>query len=116
MLHGALCLCIVSRRRTLYALVGSSGYIKSTTIGLVAAFYKPTGGVVLVDGQDLSRVRLCDYRSQLGVVLQETFLFDGTIRENILFSRPNSSEEKFVESCRIARVDEFVEKLADGYD
>ena len=78
---------------TVTALVGSSGSGKSTTIGLISAFYVPTRGKVLVDGIDLSTVRLDSYRTQLGVVLQESFLFDGTIRENVTFSRPDASEE-----------------------
>src|SRR5690348_8871028 len=78
---------------TVTALVGPSGAGKSTIIGLIAAFYAPTSGRVLVDGTDLSTVKLSSYRTQLGVVLQETFLFDGTIRENVSFSRPERSEE-----------------------
>src|SRR6185437_2699591 len=73
-------------------------------------------GRVLVDGVDLSTVRLGSYRTQLGVVLQETFLFDGTIRENVAFSRPDASEAQILDACRIARVDEFAEKLEKGYD
>ena len=101
---------------TVTALVGSSGSGKSTTIGLISAFYVPTQGSVLVDGIDLSTVRLDSYRTQLGVVLQETFLFDGTIRENVAFSRPDASEEAVMRACRIARVDEFAESFADKYD
>ena len=73
---------------TVTALVGSSGSGKSTIIGLVAAFHVPADGRVLVDGVDLATVRLDSYRTRLGVVLQESFLFDGTIRENVAFSRP----------------------------
>jgi ABC-type multidrug transport system fused ATPase/permease subunit len=98
------------------ALVGSSGSGKSTIIGLVAAFYKPTSGRVTVDGVDLSKVRLESYRSALGVVLQDSFLFDGSIRENISFSRPEATEEEILEACRIAHVDEFAERFADKYD
>jgi subfamily B ATP-binding cassette protein MsbA len=101
---------------TVTALVGSSGSGKSTTIGLVAAFHKPGKGRVLVDGIDLSTVRLETYRTQLGVVLQDTFLFDGTIRENIAFSKPNATEEEIIEACRIARVDEFAERFSEKYD
>src|SRR5438552_5866028 len=101
---------------TVTALVGSSGSGKSTTIGLISAFCVPTKGAVLVDGIDLSTVRLDSYRTQLGVVLQETFLFDGTIRENVAFSRPDASEEAVLRACRIARVDEFAESFADKYD
>jgi ABC-type multidrug transport system fused ATPase/permease subunit len=101
---------------TVTALVGSSGSGKSTTIGLISAFYVPTSGTVLVDGIDLSTVRLDSYRTQLGVVLQESFLFDGTIRENVAFSRPDASEEAVMSACRIARVDEFAESFADKYE
>jgi subfamily B ATP-binding cassette protein MsbA len=96
--------------------VGSSGSGKSTTIGLIAAFHIPTAGEVRVDGMDLSTVKLSSYRTQLGVVLQESFLFDGTIRENVMFSRPDASEETVMHACRIARVDEFAESFADRYD
>lgn len=101
---------------TVTALVGSSGSGKSTTIGLVAAFHVPSEGKVMVDGIDLSTVRLDSYRTQLGVVLQESFLFDGTIRENVAFSRPEASDAEIMEACRIARVDEFAEAFADKYD
>src|SRR5579884_1507530 len=101
---------------TVTALVGSSGSGKSTTIGLISAFYIPTQGRILVDGIDLSTVRLESFRTQLGVVLQESFLFDGTIRENVSFSRPDASEEEVLRACRIARVDEFAEQFADKYD
>src|SRR5260370_32005946 len=76
---------------TVTALVGPSGAGKSTIIGLIAAFYVPSGGRVLVDGMDLSTVKLNSYRTQLGVVLQETFLFDGTIRESVAFARPEDA-------------------------
>ncbi|HEX4006152.1 MAG TPA: ABC transporter ATP-binding protein [Acidobacteriaceae bacterium] len=98
------------------ALVGSSGSGKSTIISLICAFHKPDSGRVLVDGVDLSTVRLDSYRSQLGVVLQESFLFDGTIRENVMFSHPDATEEEFLNACRIARVDEFAERFPEGYD
>jgi ABC-type multidrug transport system fused ATPase/permease subunit len=101
---------------TVTALVGSSGSGKSTTIGLVSAFYNPTHGRILVDGVDLSTVRLDSYRTRLGVVLQESFLFDGSIRENVAFSRPQATEEEIMRACRIARVDEFAESFADKYD
>jgi ABC-type multidrug transport system fused ATPase/permease subunit len=101
---------------TVTALVGSSGSGKSTTIGLISAFYVPTAGKVLVDGVDLSTVRLDSYRTRLGVVLQESFLFDGTIRENVAFSRPEASEDQIIRACQIARVDEFAEKFPDRYD
>ncbi len=101
---------------TVTALVGSSGSGKSTTIGLVAAFHTPSSGRVYVDGTDLATARLASYRTQLGVVLQETFLFDGTIRENVAFARPDASEEEILDACRIARVDEFAERFPDGYN
>jgi subfamily B ATP-binding cassette protein MsbA len=98
------------------ALVGSSGSGKSTIISLVCAFHSPVTGRVLVDGQDLATVDLNSYRSQLGVVLQDSFLFDGTIRENVMFSRPEATEEQFLFACRTARVDEFAERFPDTYD
>ncbi len=101
---------------TVTALVGSSGSGKSTIISLLCAFYAPSAGKVLVDGFDLSKVDLNSYRSQLGVVLQESFLFDGSIRENVMFSRPDATEEQFLAACRTARVDEFAERFPEGYD
>src|SRR6202041_691758 len=98
------------------ALVGPSGAGKSTIIGLIAAFYVPTAGRVLVDGIDLAHVRLDSYRTQLGVVLQETFLFDGSIRENVAFARPDAREEEILAACRIARVDEFAEGFENKYE
>jgi subfamily B ATP-binding cassette protein MsbA len=105
-----------SQPGTVTALVGSSGSGKSTIISLIAAFHQPTEGTILVDGVDLSTVRLDSYRMQLGVVLQDTFLFDGTIRENVAFARPGTSEEQIMAACRIARVDEFGEKFELKYD
>ena len=101
---------------TVTALVGSSGSGKSTIIGLISAFYVPTEGRVLVDGVDLSTARLDSYRTRLGVVLQESFLFDGSIRENVAFSRPQASEEEIMRACHIARVDEFAESFPEKYD
>jgi subfamily B ATP-binding cassette protein MsbA len=101
---------------TVTALVGPSGAGKSTIIGLIAAFYVPSSGRVSVDGIDLSTVKLDSYRTQLGVVLQETFLFDGTIRENVAFARPEASEAEILAACRIARVDEFAEAFENKYD
>jgi ABC-type multidrug transport system fused ATPase/permease subunit len=101
---------------TVTALVGPSGAGKSTIIGLIAAFYVPSIGRVRVDGVDLSTVKLNSYRTQLGVVLQETFLFDGTIRENVAFARPNASEQEILAACQIARVDEFAESFENKYD
>jgi ABC-type multidrug transport system fused ATPase/permease subunit len=101
---------------TVTALVGPSGSGKSTIISLIAAFHEPGQGAVTVDGSDLSRIRLDAYRTQLGVVLQDTFLFDGTIRENVGFARPGATEQQILEACRIARVDEFAEKFEKQYD
>jgi ABC-type multidrug transport system fused ATPase/permease subunit len=112
-LHG---ISFEARPGMVTALVGSSGSGKSTIISLICGFHNPDSGRVLVDGADLSTVKLDSYRSQLGVVLQESFLFDGTIRENVMFSHPNAAEEQFLEACRIARVDEFAERFPEGYD
>jgi ABC-type multidrug transport system fused ATPase/permease subunit len=101
---------------TVTALVGSSGSGKSTIISLLCAFHTPNSGRVVVDDVDLAHVNLHTFRSQLGVVLQDSFLFDGTIRENILFSRPDATEDQFLSACRIARVDEFAERFPDSYD
>ena len=101
---------------TVTALVGSSGSGKSTIISLVCAFHSPVKGRVLVDEIDLSTVDLSSYRSQLGVVLQDSFLFDGTIRENIMFSHPDATEEQFLVACRTARVDEFAERFPEAYE
>lgn len=101
---------------TVTALVGPSGSGKSTIIGLIAAFHSPQSGSVFVDGVDLSTVRLDSYRTQLGVVLQETFLFDGTIWENVAFARPKATREQILEACRVARVDEFAESFEKGYE
>ena len=101
---------------TVTALVGSSGSGKSTIIGLVAAFHVPSSGRILVDQVDLATVRLDSYRTRLGVVLQESFLFDGSIRENVAFSRPGASEDEILNACRIARVDEFAERFPEKYE
>ena len=98
------------------ALVGSSGSGKSTLIGLVLAFSRPQEGRVLVDGRDLTTVRLGDYRTHLGVVLQDNFLFDGTVAENIAFARPHASREEIRAVARIAHCEEFVEKFEQQYD
>jgi len=112
-LHG---ISFQARHGTVTALVGSSGSGKSTIISLLCGFHAPIGGQVCIDGVDLSTIRLSSFRRQLGVVLQETFLFDGTIRENVLFSRPHATEAQLMEACRIARVDEFAERFPDQYD
>jgi ABC-type multidrug transport system fused ATPase/permease subunit len=112
-LHG---ISFVAEPGAVTALVGSSGSGKSTIISLLCAFHTPSTGCVLVDGIDLAAVDLHTYRSQLGVVFQDSFLFDGTIRENVMFSRPEVTEEQFLFACRTARVDEFAERFPDGYD
>jgi subfamily B ATP-binding cassette protein MsbA len=112
-LHG---ISFTSKPGTVTAFVGPSGSGKSTTIGLISAFYKPTDGEITVDGVNLDTVQLSSFRSQLGVVLQETFLFDGSIRDNVKFARPDAAEEDFLAACRTARVDEFAEKLDEKYD
>ena len=112
-LHGV---SFLAEPGTVTALVGSSGSGKSTIISLLCAFHTPSKGRVLVDGVDLAKVDLNTFRSQLGVVLQDSFLFDGSIRENIMFSRPGATEEQFLFACRTARVDEFAERFPDAYD
>jgi ABC-type multidrug transport system fused ATPase/permease subunit len=112
-LHG---ISFDSKPGTVTALVGSSGSGKSTIISLICGFHTATHGRILVDDIDLATMRLSSYRQQLGVVLQETFLFDGTIRENVKFSRPMATEEQLMEACRIARVDEFAERFPEGYE
>jgi subfamily B ATP-binding cassette protein MsbA len=112
-LHG---ISFESKPGTVTALVGSSGSGKSTVINLICGFHTATTGQILIDGVDLATIRLSSYREQLGVVLQETFLFDGTIRENVKFSRPNATDEQWMEACRIARVDEFVGRFPEAYE
>lgn len=101
---------------TTTALVGSSGSGKSTLISLVMSFNQPQAGRVMIDGRDLSRLRLDEYRSQLGVVLQDNFLFDGTIAENISFSRPDATPEQIREVARIAHCEEFIESFEKKYE
>jgi subfamily B ATP-binding cassette protein MsbA len=101
---------------TTTALVGPSGAGKSTVIGLLMALYRPSAGRILVDGRDLAALRAREFRSHLGVVLQESFLFDGTIAENIAYSRPDASREEVVGAARAARCDEFVARLERGYE
>jgi subfamily B ATP-binding cassette protein MsbA len=101
---------------TTTALVGSSGSGKSTLISLIMGFNHPQSGRVLVDGRDLESVRLRDYRAQLGVVLQDNFMFDGTVADNIKFSRPDASMDDVRSVSRIAHCDEFIEKFPNQYD
>jgi subfamily B ATP-binding cassette protein MsbA len=103
-------------RGTTTALVGSSGSGKSTLISIVMAFNRPTKGRVLVDGHDLSDLRLMDYRAQLASVLQENFLFDGTITENVGYARPGATRDEIIDACRIAHCDEFISQFPNGYD
>ena len=98
------------------ALVGSSGSGKSTIAGLAATFLNPTKGKVTIDGKDISKVNLSSFRSQLGVVLQDDFLYEGTIRENILFPRPNASEEELLKAVNGAYVNEFTDRFEEGLD
>ena len=98
------------------ALVGSSGSGKSTLVGLVLAFNHPKSGRVLVDGHDVANVRLREFRTHLGVVMQDNFLFDGTVKENIAFSKPGATEDEIRTAARIAHCDEFVNRFENGYD
>jgi subfamily B ATP-binding cassette protein MsbA len=98
------------------ALVGSSGSGKSTILSLVLNFIQPISGDIRVDGKNLQEVKLRDYRRHLGVVLQDNFLFDGTILDNIRFSNPEANLDQIKEMCRIANADEFIEKFPNGYE
>ena len=98
------------------ALVGSSGSGKSTIAGLSATFLNPQSGIITIDNHDISKVNLSSYRSNLGVVLQDEFLFEGTIRENIMFPRPNASEEQLLKAVEVAYVNEFTDRFEDGLD
>jgi ABC-type multidrug transport system fused ATPase/permease subunit len=112
-LHG---ISFYARAGSVTALVGSSGSGKSTIMSLVCGFHSAASGLILVDGIDVNTIHLTCYREQLGVVLQETFLFDGSIRDNVLFSRPGATEEQWRNACRVARVDEFAERLPEGFE
>ncbi len=101
---------------TVTALVGSSGSGKSTIAGLSATFLNPKSGMITIDGKDLSKVKLNHYRRNLGVVLQDEFLFEGTIRENILFPRPNATEEQLQKAVNAAYVNEFTDRFDEGLD
>ena len=107
---------LVAPAGTTTALVGSSGSGKSTLISLIMAFNRPQSGVVTLDGQDLESIRLRDYRSLLGVVLQDNFLFDGTIAANLSFSNPRATTEEILEVSRIAHCEEFISDFPDRYD
>ncbi len=101
---------------TATALVGPSGAGKSTIMGLLAAFYQPQSGRITLDGHDIRSLPLSDYRANLGVVFQDTFLFDASLRENVLFARPEATETEFKEACHSAHIDEFASGFALGYD
>ena len=105
-----------AKQGSVTALVGSSGSGKSTIAGLVSSFINPESGTITIDGQDLSKVSLCSFRSQLGVVLQDDFLFEGTIKENILFPRPNASEKQLQVAVKAAYVYEFTDKFDEGLE
>jgi subfamily B ATP-binding cassette protein MsbA len=98
------------------ALVGSSGSGKSTIAGLAATFLNPTGGMITLDGVDTSKINLSSFRKHLGVVLQDDFLYEGTIRENILFPRPNATEEELLKAVQGAYVNEFTDRFELGLD
>jgi ABC-type multidrug transport system fused ATPase/permease subunit len=116
--HGISVLKGISLRAapgTTTALVGPSGAGKSTVIGLLMALYRPSSGRILLDGRDLSTLRIRDFRTHLGVVLQESFLFDGTIAENIAYARPDASHEEILRAAQAAHCDVFVEAFENGY-
>jgi len=104
------------RERPVIAIDGPAGAGKSTMVNLIAAFADPSKGSIHIDGKDISRLTLDSYRSQLGMVLQDTFLFSGSIKDNILFGRPNANHAEVLEAARLSRVDEFAERFAHGYD
>ncbi|MBX7184386.1 MAG: ABC transporter ATP-binding protein/permease [Vicinamibacteria bacterium] len=107
---------LVAPPGTATALVGPSGAGKSTIMGLLAAFYRPQSGRILLDGHDITTLPLSDYRAHLGVVFQDTFLFDATLRENVLFARPEATQAEFEQACLSAHVEEFASRFNDGYD
>ena len=106
----------IAQQGSVIALVGSSGSGKTTIASLVTAFLKPTSGKVLIDGVDLSKVNLQSFRSQLGVVLQDDFLYEGTIRENILFPRPSATKKELIAAVNGAYVNEFTDRFEDGLE
>lgn len=112
-LHG---IDFTATKGSVIALVGTSGSGKSTIAGLVATYLTPTAGTVTIDGHDLSKVRLSSYRKHLGVVLQDDFLFEGTIRENILFPRPDATEDQLMKAVKGAYVNEFTDRMELGLD
>ncbi len=98
------------------ALVGRSGAGKTTLTNLISRFYDPTSGSISLDGRDLREIELASYRSLLGIVEQDVFLFDGTVRDNIGYARRNATQEEIVSAARAAAANEFIERLPDGYD
>jgi len=112
-LHG---ISFEAKAGSVTALVGTSGSGKTTIAGLAASFLKPDSGIIKVDGIDLNKIKLDSYRSRLGVVLQDDFLFEGTIRENILFSKPNATESELLSAVEAAHVKEFTDRFDDGLD
>lgn len=109
-------ICFEAKSGDVIALVGSSGSGKSTIAGLAATFLNPQSGIISIDGKDVSKVNLNSFRKNLGVVLQDEFLFEGTIRQNILFPRPNASEEELQAAVKAAYVDEFTDRFEDGLE
>ena len=105
-----------AKKGSMTALVGTSGSGKSTIAGLAASFLNPQSGKITIDGIDLSKVKLSSYRKKLGVVLQDDFLFEGTIKQNILFSNPKASDEELLEAIKSANVHEFSDRFVDGID
>ncbi len=102
--------------RHVIALVGPTGVGKSTLVSLIPRFYDVCGGSITVDGQDLREVTLESLRQQISIVLQDVFLFHGTVRDNILFGRPNATEDEMIEAAKVANAHEFIMALSDGYD
>src|SRR4051812_44246252 len=109
-------ICLEARSGEMTALVGPTGAGKTTIVNLLAAFYEPTGGRITIDGYDISRVTLDSLRAQISVVSQEAFLFNGTIRENILYGRLDATEEEMIAAAKAANCHEFISKLPHGYD
>jgi ABC-type multidrug transport system fused ATPase/permease subunit len=107
---------LLARAGQSVALVGPSGSGKSTLVSLVAAFHQPTSGAIYVDGRDLATLRLADYRSHLGIVPQDSFLFADTIYSNIALGNPHATRDDILRASRIAHVDEFAQSFAEGYD
>jgi len=114
--HGLRGINLTAEPGSMTALVGPSGGSKTTILSLLTGFYKPASGGIFVDGINLDKVCLQTFRSQLGVVAQDVFLFHGTVRENVVFARPAATDAEFQSACKAARVDEFAAELPDGYE